>query len=1060
MLRKLTAKVATFMIIMVTAVLAGAELHAQNRTVSGVVQDAGGAPVPGAAVLVQGNTRIGTVTDLDGSFELSIPANTTLLVDCLGYKTLAVPVGNQPRITIVLEEETTLLDETVVIGYGVQKVSDLTGAVASVRSSDLKSRSVTDAGAALQGKVAGVQVLNNSGAPGTGANIRVRGYSSNSGNLGPLLIVDGLQVDNIQYLDPSMIESMEVLKDAASAAIYGVQAGNGVILITTKTGASNQGRSSVSYEFKLTRQTLGKRAETFDAESFIAYKRASGLDIDTMLEQNKYDGTDTDWSKVVFGPSFAKQHNVTFQGGNNKGHFFAAINYVDNDGIVRGDKDVYKRLSAQFNADYRIFDWLTVGTNNSIEKWSTKSVSQMSQYNSVMNSVLTLDPLTPVYYATPDEFAPATKQNYDAGWPVLKDPTNGLYYATSKYMEDDSGNPLLQRDRIKSENGGISIRGTAFLNLTPLKGLTFTSRFGYRIAQSTSHSYEVPFYATKQAKSDLYRISANANTGYFYQWENFINYNLNIKKHSITAMAGMSYIENTWDNVGASAQGPDILLGYEENFIYMDKVNDNTDTAKDFSNNPGRAASLAYFGRLIYSYDNRYSVQANFRADAGDSSKLSKANRWGFFPSVSAGWTISNEKFIKDNVSTDILSFLKLRASWGINGNINVLGNYSYDTTINFNTQWFQYGVAGDENADISYGSVPSGLANPNLNWETSEQIDLGLDAYFLNNRLTFNMDFYNKMTRDLLVTVSPPAEVGVGSTIVNGGNVLNRGFELAIGWKDNIGDFSYSINANFSTLHNKVTYLDPSISRIEGSKGGVDGTNNAICSAVEVGYPLWYFRGYQYDGVYSEDVYKKNEETGKEELLYQAGSPKLRDVNGDGTISTDDITYIGKAMPDYTYGITLNLAWKGIDFSLFGTGVGGNDIFNVLYRYDTPMRNSLRYYYDNAWTPEKKGALMPAANLVASDANFWASSASMFSGAYFKIKQIQLGYTLPQKWTRKIFVNNFRVYVSLDDFFTITKYPGMDPETATTNAASGMGYDNGTYPTTKKLVMGVNITF
>ena len=411
MLRKLTAKVATFMMIMATAVLAGADLYAQNRTVSGVVQDAGGAPVPGAAVLVQGNTRIGTVTDLDGSFELSIPANTTLLIDCLGYKTLAVPVGNQPRITIVLEEETTLLDETVVIGYGVQKVSDLTGAVASVRSSDLKSRSVTDAGAALQGKVAGVQVLNNSGAPGTGANIRVRGYSSNSGNLGPLLIVDGLQVDNIQYLDPSMIESMEVLKDAASAAIYGVQAGNGVILITTKSGASNQGRSSVSYEFKLTRQTLGKKAEVFDAQSFIDYKRASAIDIDKMLEQNKYDGTDTDWSKVVFGPSFAKQHNVTFQGGNNKGHFFAAINYVDNDGIVRGDKDVYKRLSAQFNADYRIFDWLTVGTNNSIEKWSTKSVSQMSQYGSVMNSVLTLDPLTPVYYATPEEFASATKQN-------------------------------------------------------------------------------------------------------------------------------------------------------------------------------------------------------------------------------------------------------------------------------------------------------------------------------------------------------------------------------------------------------------------------------------------------------------------------------------------------------------------------------------------------------------------------------------------------------------------------------------------------------------------------
>lgn len=1015
------------------------ELSAQNHSISGKVQDTGGQPVPGAAVMLQSNSRVGTVTDLDGVFTLSVPSNATLVVECLGYKTVSVELGSQPQITITLEEESTVLDETVVIGYGTQKLSDLTGAVASVRSQDLESRSTSDAAAALQGKVSGVQILNTSGAPGSGAEIRVRGYSSNSGNIGPLLIVDGLQVDNIQYLDPSMIESMEVLKDAASAAIYGVRAGNGVVLITTKSGSSNQGRSSVSYDFKLTRQALGKKAEVLDAESFINYKRMTGLPIDADLAANNYDGTDTDWSDAIFGPSFSKQHNLSFSGGNNKGHFFAAINYVDDNGIVKGDRDVYDRLSAQFNADYKIYDWLTIGTNNSFEKWSRKSVSAGSR-TGTMFAALTLDPLTPVYYAGYDEFPNYLKQQYDANPSlIMKDPTNDMYYAVSKYIEDDTGNPLLQRDRGISSNEGISIRGTAYMNLNPIKGLTFTSRFGYRIAQSGSRSYSTPYFATKLAKSDYYNISASANTSYYYQWENFANYNRRFGKHDVTAMAGMSYIENNSHNVSASASGPDILTGYEENFLYLNYVNNNDDTTKSFSNAPSKSASLAYFGRLIYSYDNRYSVQVNFRADAGDLSKLSPQNRWGYFPSVSAGWTISNERFIKDNVSPNVLSFLKLRASWGRNGNINVLSGYQWNTTIDYNSQWYQYGVNPEEAGNLSYGSKPSGLAQPDLDWETSDQIDIGLDARFLSNRLSFTADYYDKKTKDLLIGISPVPEVGIGSVTVNGGNVLNRGLELELGWRDNIGDFSYSVNANFSTLYNELTYLDPSIARIQGDGPGA---NNPVLPVCEPGYPLWYTYGYKYLGV--------NKET---------GDYIIEDQTGEGEITPEDMTYIGKAIPDYTYGITINLAWKGIDFSLFGTGVAGNDIFNSLYRADTPMRNSLRYYYDNAWTPDNKNALMPDPE-KANDWVFWASDAALFDGSYFKIKQIQLGYTLPSKWTRKAFVNTLRFYVSFDDYFTFTKYPGMDPETASVGSGSTRGFDVGNYPTTKKIVMGAKITF
>ena len=1016
--------------------------YAQPVQVKGVVIDEGGAPMPGVNVVVKGTTN-GLITDSNGHYQINADSKSTLSFTFIGYKTHEILVANQKQIDVKLVPDNLQIDEVVVVGYGTMKKSDVTGAVSSVRADALQNLSTSDAAVALQGKASGVQVLSNSGAPGQGATIRVRGYSSNSGSIGPLLIVDGLKVDNIQYLDPSMIESMEILKDAASAAIYGAQAGNGVVLITTKSGS--KGTSSISYDANFISQSLARRPEIFRAEDFIAYKKMSGLPIENQLTANNYNGTDTDWFDVVFAPSLSQQHTITAQGGNAQGHYFMSINSTNNDGMVRGNKDVYKRLTAQINADYNIKDWLQVGTNNSIENWSTKSVSQMSQYGSVMNSVMTLDPLTPVYYSSPSEFAPTMKAAYDAGKRILQDPTNGLYYATSKYITDDSGNPLLQRDRVDSQNKGISLRGVLYGNFKPAKGLVVTSRFGYRVAQSNSHSYSTPYYATPQAKTDDYNISAAANTSYYYQWENFANYNLTLDKHNMTAMAGMSYEENYSDNVNGSAQGPDILSGYAPNFLYLNYVKSNMvdgkeTTVKSYGNAPGTSTQMSYFGRLVYSYDNRYNVQANFRADAFDSSKLSAANRWGYFPSFSAGWTISNEKFFANIANGSTLSFLKFRGSWGQNGNINVLNNYQYSTTIAYNSQWYQYGVL---DGAPSYGSAPSGLANPDLKWETSEQLDLALDMRFLKDRLSFTVDYYNKKTKDLLISITPVPEIGVANTTVNAGSVLNRGLEFEASWKDRIKDFSYSISANFSTLHNEVTYLDPSITRLTSNTGGVSGTNNPIHTAFEVGQPIWYFRGYKYEGVDPE-----------------TGAAIIKDVNNDKVISDADMTYIGKAIPDYTYGITLNLAYKGFDLNVFGSGVGGNDIFTVFYRADTPMRNSLKYYYDNAWTPTNKGASMPNPQAVATDWKFWGSSASMFSGAYFKIKQMQLGYTVPSAITKRVLINKLRCYVSLDDFFTFTKYPGADPETATTTNSGGAGFDNGTYPQSKKVTFGLNMTF
>ncbi len=1040
MLKNLTAKVAALFIV-AACFLGGAQLYAQNRAISGTVLDGSGIPIPGAAILVQGQQTVGTTTDLDGKYSLSVPANATLLVSCIGFETQMITVGTATVYDVVLQEDTQLIEETVVIGYGVQKKSDLTGAVASVGTEELKNLSTTDAAAALQGKVSGVHILSD-GSPGSGATIRVRGYSSNSGNISPLLIVDGLQVNSISYLDPSMIESMEVLKDAASAAIYGAEAGNGVVLITTKSGST--GRTSVTYSGKATLQTITARPMMNRAELLEYLTLEHGEDyVNTRVQQFDYkhpmyeNGViDQDWIEAYTEPTWSQQHSLSFSGGNNAGHFFTSLNYVNNNGVVRGDKDVYTRLTAQVNADYQIFKWLQVGSNNSIEKWSTKSVSQRG-YSSSFESMLLMDPLTPVYWTTIDEMSAGVRSVYDrvqAGDPTVRPyrffrDENG-WFANTKYS-DAEGSPLAKRDATDGSNGGFNINGTLFANLTPVAGLTITSRLGYRIAQSVSHSYTAPYWIGSRGSQDNYSISANANTSYYYQWENFANYIKNFGKNSITAMVGMSYRENNSDNVSASSSGADILSAYEPQFQYLNYVKG--DASKNIGNAPGKSASLAYFGRLIYSYDNRYSVQANFRADAFDSSKLSKQNRWGYFPSVSLGWTLSNESFIRDNVDRNTLSFLKLRASWGRNGNISVLSGYRYASTIAVGNSWYQYGV---DTPGSTFASSPNGLPNPNLTWETSEQLDLGIDARFLGDRLTVTADYFDKRTKDLLFSVTVPPELGVSSVTTNGGNVLNSGVELELSWKDTIGDFSYGISGNVSYLHNEVLSLPSGSPRV--TSADASSTNYSIQTAFEPGYPVWYLRGYEY---------------APGEFDPNTGMAAVVDQNGDGTIDDADKVYLGKGTPDWTFGLNVNLAWKGFDFSLYGAGIAGNSILPVLHRAD--FKNHMRVYMDLY-----EDGTYPHPSTTVGNYNFWSSSANVFKGDFFRIKTMQLGYTLPSNLTKKAAINNLRFYVSLDDFITFTKYPGLDPETASTNSTSGSGLDWGSYPTMQKVLLGVNITF
>lgn len=1063
--------------------------------VKGTVKDEADEPIIGATVKVQGTSK-GAITDFNGNFSIEAASNATLNISYVGYVTQQVRVAGKNNLVITLKEDNTTLNDVVVIGYGVQKKSDLTGAVASLKGDDIKNLSTSDAGAALQGKVTGVQIIN-SGSPGAGAEIRVRGYSSNSGNVGPLLIVDGLKVDNIQYLDPSLIESMEVLKDAASAAIYGAQAGNGVVIITTKNGSKGQAR--VTYNLKAASQSLGKKAELFNANQWVSYHKYLGdLTNDELVSKGYYaqvddkgigvPGTeryDTDWYDEVFENSWSLQHNLTVEGGNDKGRFLVGLGLVNNDGMVKGDKDTYKRFTGQVNVDYKFTDWLNVTSNTSVEKWHRRSLG--NGYGSFLNAVVSIDPMTPAYIYDEADFGDGMGEAWNSenhGFvpvPAGYTEDNPMWYGTSKYIVEATGNPLARRDLADSYNEGVNVRGSLAANLTPVSWLTITSRLGYRITQSNSHSYSEPFYLSSMAKGDTYSISAATNAGLYYQWENFANFNKQFGKHSVNAMVGMSFTKNHWDNTSVSSTDTQMILrgNHAPNFRYIDCLNDNGKAHMSGGNTPGDATELAYFGRLSYSYADRYFIQANFRADAFDSSKLSKDKRWGYFPSISAGWTISNEPFFKNNVSTDAVSFLKLRASWGRNGNVNVLSGYKYNSTISLGG----YYVFSDQGS-ATEGGGPSAAPNPDLTWETAEQIDLGLDARFLGNRLSLGIDWYRKVTKDLLVNIKPYPEVGMTTMTVNSGEILNTGFDIEAGWRDRIGDLKYSVNANFSPLKNEVRAVNKFLSRY--SQGGISGFNNKVKSTFEAGHTIWYFRGFEYQGVYGPETYQKVGDTELNEAnvgkaLYGGMVPDL-DENGvqktdaDGNPLTKwgskfapsedtDMVDLGSGIPNFTYGITLNLEYKGFDLTVFGTGASGNKIYNLMVSADRPRINGLNVWWNDSWKQDENGAYTvqgqyPDMKYVAQDWNFFSSSANVFSGSYFKFKQIQLGYTLPQNITKKFMVSNLRLSVSLDDFFTITNYPGADPETSSLDSGASRGWDNGNYPTSKKVVFGLNVSF
>ena len=998
---------------------------AQNVTVTGRVVDEQDEPMIAAGVVQKGTTN-GTTTDLDGQFRLVVPKGATVVFSTIGYLQEERVIDQDMTLEIKMMPDNQMIEETVVVGYGVQKKSDVTGSISQVKSEDIQNRTITSPESALQGKTAGVQVFSSSARPGAAPSIQVRGISSN-GSSNPLYVVDGRRTNSIAGIDPHDIESMEVLKDGASAAIYGAEAGNGVIMITTRRG---QGDGKISYSYQLTSQSLNHIPQVMNAEEYFQFYMENGrFQLSDLYEHWDFK-TNTDWLDYSYENSLMQHHNLSFSAGADRGNLYISASYLDNNGMFKGDADVYKRLTFMVNGSWKFKPWLEIQTNNQVEYYQARSVSEGSDYGSAVLAALQLDPLTATSYSA-DNLPAHMQAMLDAGRTLMKD-ENGDYYGISWFNPSENVNPHVMRDRSYSASNGFNINGSTAVNFMPWKNLTITSRIGYRLSAGDNYGYSLKYYINQNAYQNYIGLSGSDSNSMYYQWENFANWFQNFGRHNVTVMAGTSYSNTRSFSLNGSYRGSDDDLGVtQDNPLFYYFAYHSANAVPSVSGaEPNFGRKLSYFGRVGWSYAGKYNLQASFRADAADLSVLPRPMRWGYFPSVSAGWTFSEEPFFAS--LKNVVNFGKFRASWGQNGSLAGLGGYRYANVI-ASTGKYPTG----NGLEYILGYAPSSSGNDELKWETSEQLNFGVDLRFLRDRLTFSADWFNKMTKDLIVTgITPSTVVGVAASPVNAGNVRNTGLEFELKWRDQIGDFNYSIGGNLSTLKNEVTYLHETLS------DGIDGTgvrNYGTITRFEKGYPAWHFYGYHFTGIDPA-----------------TGDAMFADYDGvEGATQSDKID-LGSGIPKLNYGLTLTAGWKGLDAIVFLTGAAGSKIYNCLTVVDYPS-NRLSFLTKDRWTPSHTNGTMPAAN-ASNWQQFLTSDAVVFDGSYAKIKQIQLGYTFPQALTRKFHVDNLRIYGSLDDWFTFSKYPGFDPEV--TGTGSSLGVDKGSYPTAKKVVFGVNITF
>ncbi len=1022
---------------------------AQNVTLRGTVQDAAGEPIIGAFVVQQG-TNNGAMTDVDGAFALSTPKGASVEISCIGYATQVISNNGQQNLVVVLPDDTQMLEETVVIGYGVQKKSVVTAAIAKVDAEALGVTAPTRVDAALKGLTAGVTVTSASGQPGASSRIRVRGVGSiNSSD--PIYIVDGMPISGgIDYLNPNDIESIEVLKDAASGAVYGTRAANGVVLVTTKKGA--KGSAKIDYNFAYGISNPWKHRTVLNASEY-ALMVNEGL-INAGMAPKYADpfsyGQGTDWQKEVFNPNAPQQtHELSVSGASDAVNYYVSAGYTDQEGIVGGNfgRSNYRRLTLRSNTQFTLWDHKDernflnsfVLTNQlSYANISSKGVDENSQWGSPLGSALSLAPILGVY-ATPEQAA-AYAVDY-AGLDLLSG-KNGQLFMVPGADFHEMVNPIAAMSLPANNNWSHKLVAALSGELQIWDNLKFHSSLSVDMSFWGNSGYTPTFYLSGNNRRVNTIVNAQYEKGLVWQLENYLTYNKEIGKHSFSVLLGQSALENSSD--GIYADRLDIAPEWFGKPYIGNAPNNVNDPDKQHANgwvsSPYRLAS--YFARADYNYDERYMIQVTFRRDG--SSRFGANSKWGNFPSVSVGWNIHNEPYL--NIPS-WLSNAKLRLSWGVNGS-DAFEAFRY-TTLTSRSNNYIFG-AGETTVE---GVKSSGLANPSLHWERSIQTDAGIDLGFFGNALTFTADYYHKATDGMLLQMPTPSYVGESSPWGNTGYMVNQGVEMEISYKFGRGDWNFRVGGNATYLHNRLV-----------SMGNESGFNNydsfqgaGTVTRGENGYPFPFFYGYKTNGIFQNqaevDAYV-NASGAKIIPGAVPGDVRFVDVNGDGVWNDSDRTYIGNGMPAWSGGLNFSASYKGLDFYMLWQGTYGNSIADLTRRTDIPDTNMPAYMLGR-WTGEGTSNTLP--RFVRGDnVNWQFSDLYVQDGSYLRLKNIQLGYTLPEKWTKAILINSLRVYVAAENLLTLTNYRGFDPEIS--SGGTSLGIDYGVYPQARTLLAGVQV--
>ena len=1016
------------------------------QTVKGtVISGTDNEPLIGASVMVQG-TKDGTVTDLDGNFTIAAKNGQTLEVSYLGFITQKVKVTGSV-INVTLNEDKQSLDEVVVVGYGVQKKKLVTGATVQLKGDDIAKLNTTNPLSAMQGQTPGVNIVSTSGQPGAAMSVTIRGLGT-VGNSQPLYLIDGVGGD-ITTLNPADIESIDVLKDAASAAIYGAQAANGVVLVTTKSG--KEGVSKITYDGYVGWQTLGRKFEMLNAnqymqimdEALLNSNNMSPIDWTSLSAIRDANGNvyNTDWiDQAVDNGALTTSHSLAFTGGSKTSTYSISGGYTGQDGLIGGsDVSYYKRYNLRANSEHKMWNGLvTIGEHVGFVYKDSRGMSTGNIYNNNLRSAFSTSPLVPVYDA------------------------NGNYYSTvdSDWNKND-GNPYgtMMMNRF-NQSKNTSVDANVYVQIEPIKNLKFKTVFGLSYGGSNYRSFTPIYKFTPQSGNGITKVNQSNGNGTSLVWTNTLTYDFNIKEHHISALLGSETTK--YDGESTGSYGVNLTAGFDDwEHAYVENTEKGHADRKVSGGPYDATRGQSFFARLGWSWKDRYMVNATMRADG--SSKFAKGHRWGYFPSVSAGWTLTEEDFMKSAASW--LDFLKLRLSWGQVGNANI-NCYQYLAPVTTSNTNYNFGATGGTDAWVM-GAYTERLANEKVKWETSEQYNVGLDARFLRQRLSLTLDGYIKSTKDWLVQAPIRATAGTGGPVINGGDVKNKGIEVGLSWNDNIGrDFTYSVGANFAYNHNEVGNI-PTLDGIIHGKDNQIFTNAEEFYRAENGHAIGYFWGYKTAGLFQNQK-EINDWIAAGNGIYQAdvkpGDVKYVDVNHDGVINASDKVDLGNGLPKYTFGFNVNLAWKGFDLSANFTGAAG---FQIAQSYRDPSSSQANYSRRilKRWTGEGTSNEIP--RVTYGDVGNWLfSDLYLQDGDYIRLQNLTMGYDFKKLISWKG-LSKMRLYFQVQNLFTLTKYDGMDPEIGSFNGTNGnssdswvSGVDMGYYPHPRTFIVGLNLAF